>query len=87
LIEERLRVQIAARAPADDAAKAALEQELRPTITVTDGELEQLAQARSEAVQRALLGSGELPPSRVFVVREGKVAAQDGKVQLQLNLK
>jgi hypothetical protein len=87
LVEERLRVQIQARAPADDAARVALEQQLRPNITVTDGELEQLAQARSEAVQRALLGTGELPPSRVFIVREGKVTAQDGKVQLELELK
>ncbi len=83
----RVRAQLAARAPADVAAATALEQQLRATITVTDADLEQLAQARSEAVQRALLAGGELPPARVFIVRDGKVGTREGQVQLQLNLK
>jgi hypothetical protein len=38
-------------------------------------------------VQRALLGDGRLEPSRVFLVKNGKVAAKDGKVRLELGLK
>jgi hypothetical protein len=87
LLEQRVRAQLAARAPADATAAAALEQELRATLTVTDADLEQLAQARADAVQRALLAAGELPPARVFIVRDGKVSAHEGKVQLQLVLK
>lgn len=87
LLEQRMQAQVAARSPADPAAAAALAEQLRSTIVVTEADLEQLAQARSEAVQRALLGSGALQASRVFIVREGKVAARDGRVQLQLDLK
>jgi hypothetical protein len=87
LLEQRIRAQLAARAPADEAAAIALAEQLRTTIVVTDADLEQLAQARGDAVQRALLAAGELPPARVFIVRDGKVSAHEGKVQLQLVLK
>ncbi len=87
LVEQRLRAQLEAQAPPDAAAASALEQQLRASIVVTDAELELLAQARGEAVQRALLGGGELPVTRVFIVRDGKVTAREGQVQLQLALK
>lgn len=77
----------AASALVDQAAVDALEQQLRATVVVSDGDLEQLAQRRAEAVQRALLASGELAPARVFVVREGEASNSEGRVQLQLNLR
>jgi hypothetical protein len=83
--------QVAAGAQAAEAARIAaidsMEQQLRAAIAVSDGDLEQLAQRRTEAVQRALLASGELAPARVFIVREGEVQAEAGQVQLKLALR
>ena len=59
----------------------------RGAINVTDAELSALGQARGVAIERALLGSSELEPSRVFLSRNGKVAASDGKVRFELGLK
>jgi len=54
---------------------------------IADAELEALAQQRGETIQRALLTAGGLEPTRVFLTREGKVSAQDGKVRFELGLK
>jgi uncharacterized protein involved in outer membrane biogenesis len=73
---------------ADQAAVEFLEADLRQALgEVADPELEQLAQARSAAVQGALLRGGELEGSRVFIVRADRVKAEEGRVRLQLELK
>ncbi len=76
-----------ARALRDAAAIEYLEKTARAAIVVSDGDYETLGQQRAEAVQHALLGGGQLEPSRVFLVKNGKVAAKDGKVRLELGLK
>ena len=64
-----------------------LQREARSHVSVPESEYGRLAQERASAVERALLEGSALEPSRVFMVRDGKVSAQDGKVQLQLELK
>jgi hypothetical protein len=65
----------------------ALEQQARTAIVVDPGELERLGQARGEAIQSALLASGELEPGRVFLARNDKVSAQNGKIRFELQIK
>jgi hypothetical protein len=76
-----------ARDLADQAAVAVLEQGLRDVIAIQEGDLEQLAQARSAAVQAALLRGGELEASRVFIVRADRVQVQGEQIRLTLELK
>ena len=64
----------------------ALQSQARSAITVTEADIDSLSQARAEAIQGALLTSGELEPTRVFMARSDKVTAQDGKVRLELTL-
>ena len=63
-----------------------LDKEARARVGVTDAELETLSQERAIAIQRALLASGDLEPTRVFLTRNGKVAAADGQVRYELAL-
>jgi hypothetical protein len=49
--------------------------------------LGRLGQARGETIQSALLADGALPPDRVFLARNDKVTAQDGKVRFELAVK
>jgi hypothetical protein len=53
----------------------------------SDGDLEQLAQARAHAVQDALLGSGEIDPARVFILGANAAEPSEGKIRLALSLK
>jgi flagellar motor protein MotB len=76
-----------AKSAATQAAIQYLESEARKAITIGEGDIDALSQARATAVQGALLASGELDPARVFVARSDKVTAQDGKVRLELSLK
>ncbi len=76
-----------ARAAAERAAIEFLEAAARKAVTVEDGALEALGEARAKAIERALLAGGELEPGRVFLARNGKVAAQDGKLRFELALK
>jgi hypothetical protein len=69
------------------AAVEFLEQAVRSGVVVPDSAMNQLAETRALAVERALLGSGELDPTRVFKVREGKVSGHEGKVRFELGLK
>ena len=39
------------------------------------------------AIERALLQAGEIEASRVFLVIDGKIAQQEGKVRFELGLK
>jgi flagellar motor protein MotB len=63
-----------------------LEAEVRAGLTVAAADVEALSTARATAVQSALLSSGELDPSRVFVARSDKVTVHEGKVRLELAL-
>jgi hypothetical protein len=82
--------EVLAIKPKADADKAKLEvvkKVLKNGITVSDAELESLAQARAQVVQQALLGDSGLDPERVFLVVNDKMKAQDGAVRLELTLK
>ena len=50
-------------------------------------DLDALAQSRAEAIQKALLTDTGLEPQRVFLTRNGKVAAADGKVRVELSVR
>jgi hypothetical protein len=76
-----------ARLQADQAAVDILEQTLRSGIAISDGDLEQLAQARAASIQSALLRAGELAAARVFIVREARMQVKEGRIRLQLDLK
>jgi hypothetical protein len=76
-----------ARALAEATEIGLLEKAARALATPQPGELEALGRERGAAIQRALLAGGELEPSRVFLVAEGKVGDQDGKVRFELGLK
>jgi Domain of Unknown Function (DUF748) len=75
-----------AKAMRQAAAVEYLEQAARAGVAVPEAELSRLAEERAAAIERALLGSGELDPTRVFKVREGKVSGNEGKVRFQLGL-
>lgn len=63
----------AAGEPAVDANTAAvawLDAQLRPTVTVSDDELQTLAKARTDAIQSALLQDSGIDPARIFVINE-----------------
>ena len=75
-----------AKALRQAAATEFLEAAARAAVAVPETELAALAEARAAAIERALLGSGELEPTRVFKIREGKVAASEGKVRFELGL-
>jgi outer membrane protein OmpA-like peptidoglycan-associated protein len=76
-----------AKAAAIQAAIVYLQTEGKQAITVGEGDIDALSQARATAVQGALLAPGELDPGRVFMARSDKVTAQNGKVRLELSLK
>ena len=63
-----------------------LEKMARNSVTVPDSELGVLGEARAAAVEHALLDGSALEPARVFLIKDGKVTAQDGKVRLELAL-
>jgi len=75
-----------AKAQRQAAAVEYLETAARSGVTVPETELAKLAEERAAAIERTLIGDGTLDPTRVFKVREGKVAANDGKVRFQLGL-
>ena len=76
-----------ARAMEQTAAIESLEQQARAAVVVDPLDLQRLGQARGEAIQSALLSGGELPPDRVFLARNDKVTAQDGKVRFELAIR
>ena len=76
-----------AKAMEQAAAIGYLEKEARSHVSVAPEEYGRLAEERAAAVQHALLDGSELEPTRVFLVRNGKVAPQDGKVRFDLELK
>jgi hypothetical protein len=70
-----------------DAANEELTHAIVAKQQPSDGDLEQLAQARAHAVQDALLGSGEIDPARVFILGANAAPPSDGKIRLALSLK
>jgi Domain of Unknown Function (DUF748) len=76
-----------ARALEQATSLKSLEEQARTAVVVDPLALEHLGQARGEAIQTALLASGELPPDRVFLARNDKVTAQEGKVRFELGIK
>jgi hypothetical protein len=64
-----------------------LNTETRARATPLPTDLDQLAQARAEAIQKALLTDTGLEPQRVFPTRNGKVAMNEGKVRLELTVR
>jgi hypothetical protein len=64
-----------------------LQKQARSHIAVPESDYDRLAEQRAAAVQHALLDGSELEPTRVFLVRNGKVTPQDGKVRFDLELK
>jgi uncharacterized protein involved in outer membrane biogenesis len=76
-----------ARAMEQTATIEALEQQARAAIAVDPLALERLGQARAEAIQSALLAGGALPADRVFLARNDKVTAQEGKIRFELGVK
>ena len=73
-----------AKALAQTASIEFLQQEARAQVKQDPAELDRLAQQRAELIQVALLTDTGLDPQRVFLARNGKVAAQDGKVRFEL---
>lgn len=59
---------------------------LRSRITVTQGELDQLARDRAEEIERAVTAGGKLTTNRVLLTREREATAEQGKVRLALEL-
>jgi Domain of Unknown Function (DUF748) len=76
-----------ARAMQQAASLESLEEQARAAVQVDSLALQRLGQARGEAIQTALLAGGELPRDRVFLARNDKVTAQDGKVRFELGIK
>jgi hypothetical protein len=76
-----------AKAQARQASIAWLEAECRKRAVVEAGAPDQLAQQRGEAIQHAVLTDTGLPPARVFLARNGKVAANAPNVRLELSVK
>jgi len=72
------------KAMATAATLEALQKEARARLAPSQAELDQLAQARGEAIQRALLDNTGLDPQRVFLTKTGKVTAEGGKARFEL---
>jgi hypothetical protein len=73
--------------PPFETANAELLTEIATKQVVTERDLEELAQARAHAVQDALLASGEIDPTRVFILGAKETGATSGKVRLELGLR
>jgi outer membrane protein OmpA-like peptidoglycan-associated protein len=70
-----------------DAAITDLDAALAARIKILDTDLEKLGKLRARAVQDALLGAGEIDPSRVFLITQPPQPAVDKKVRLEMSLK
>jgi len=70
-----------------DAAITALTAALSSGGGAPEADLKALGQARAHAIQDALLASGQIDPSRVFLVAVEPTAATESKVRVELRLK
>ncbi len=64
-----------------------LEAQLKPRYQPDANALAELAQARAQSVQEALLAGGELDASRVFLAGNQALLAKEGKARMELGLK
>jgi uncharacterized protein involved in outer membrane biogenesis len=64
-----------------------LEAALREQQPATEAELGDLARARAQVIRDALLGAGQIEPTRVFLLGIKPVAATGGKVRVELALR
>ncbi len=69
------------------AANEELEGAIKSTEQVAERDLEELAQARARAIQDALLASGEVDHSRLFLLGPRAAPPTEGKVRVALALK
>jgi hypothetical protein len=69
------------------AANDELEAAIRETQAVSEADFQQLAQARAHAIQDALLSSGAIENTRVFLLAANSTEPTDGKVRVALTLK
>lgn len=69
------------------AAGKAIEDDWLGKHPATTEQLEALGKARAQAIQGALLGSGEVDPARVFLIAADSQAPGAAKVKLELSLK
>jgi hypothetical protein len=58
-----------------------------PTVEVPETALADLGKARAQKVQELLLGSGEIDPSRLFIVNAGPAPGDAGLVRMDLSLR
>ncbi|HVN42904.1 MAG TPA: DUF748 domain-containing protein, partial [Steroidobacteraceae bacterium] len=75
-----------AKAMAAAATLEALKKEARAHLAPEPLDFDQLAQARADAIQHALLDDTGLDPQRVFVTKSSAVTAKDGQVRLELGM-
>lgn len=74
-------------ASAFTAAGDELEKAVKTKQPVADEDFKELAQARARAIQDALLSSGEIEPTRVFLLGANAEAPTEGKIRVALSLK
>ena len=70
-----------------DAAITDLDAALAARIKILDTDLEKLGKLRARTVQDALLGTGQIDPSRVFLITQPPQPAIDKRVRLEMSLK
>ena len=70
-----------------DAAISDLDAALSARITIPDTELENLGKLRARAVQDALLSTGEIDPSRVFLITQPPQRPVENKVRLEMSIR
>jgi hypothetical protein len=68
-------------------AIAELETATRARLEVPKADLEALGKLRSEAIQAALLGSGDVDPARAFVITSDPKPGQGNAVRVEMSLK
>lgn len=73
--------------PSLDPAIAELQSALLARIHVSADELQALGRRRARVIQEVLLGTGKIPPARLFVLNTAPTAAAGGRVRLELGLK
>jgi hypothetical protein len=70
-----------------DASITDLSAALSARTKILDADLERLGMQRAKAVQDALLGSGDIDPSRVFLIAQSAAPPADKRVRLEMSLK
>jgi uncharacterized protein involved in outer membrane biogenesis len=75
-----------AKALAESASIEYLQTEAHARLAAGAAELDKLGELRAETIQKALLTDTGLDPQRVFLVKDGKVTPQDGKVRFELGM-